>query len=193
RKAPGLGNASNYFSLTRLQTSGSVDLYGKRYRVVGTAWMDHEFFTGPSSSPVSGWNWFALQFNNNTELMLYQVRLKDGRVSPDSSGTYVAPSGGARHLDRNDFVITPGTSWTSPRTRARYPIQWQISVPPLHLQGQVSAPLRDQELVSKTRFSPTYWEGAVRFHGEAAGKAVSGVGYLEMTGYAPPADAPRKR
>jgi predicted secreted hydrolase len=189
QKAPGGGNASNYFSFTRLETKGKIVLRGQGYQVTGSSWMDHEFSTTPKGSPVAGWDWMAIQLNNDTELMLYRVRLDDGAVSPDSSGTYTDVKGTGRYLSIRDFNLTPGETWTSPRGHASYPVEWGIAIPEIHLRLQVTTPLKDQELVTNNPYSPTYWEGAIQISGEQAGKAVAGVGYLEMTGYAKPLDA----
>lgn len=184
QKAAGAGHASHYISLTRLLTSGSIRFDGADYRVKGSSWMDHEFFSGSMASDESGWDWVALQFNNNTELMLYRMRHKDGTIDPFSSGSYVDANGRSTFLSSSDFSMQPdGALWTSPQTKGRYPLRWQISVPRFRLQCTVSTPLRSQELAS--RFGPSYWEGAVDVSGGQSGARLGGVGYLEMTGYAP--------
>jgi predicted secreted hydrolase len=188
-KTPGAGNASEYFSFTRLATTGKVALRGHEYQVTGSSWMDHEFSTTPKDSPLAGWDWLAIQLNNDTEIMLYRIRLKDGDMSPDSSGTYTDAQGHGRYLGIHDFVLVPGRTWTSPRSHGRYPIQWRIAIPSLRLRLQVTTPLKDQELVTNNSFSPTYWEGAISVNGDEAGRNVRGVGYLEMTGYAKPLDS----
>lgn len=79
--------------------------------------------------------------------------------------------------------MTPAAdSWTSPETKASYPMRWHIAIPQLKLELDVATPLRDQELTS--RFGPSYWEGAVDTQGTLAGASLRGAGYLEMTGYA---------
>ena len=184
RKAAGIGHASHYLSLTRLLTSGSVRLNGADYRVTGTSWMDHEFFTGSMSSDESGWDWVGLQFDNNTELMLYRMRHRDGTVDPFSSGSYVDASGRTTFLSSADFSMQPDSDfWTSPQTKGRYPLRWQISIPRFGLECAVTTLLRDQELTSK--FGPSYWEGAAVVAANKSGASLYGVGYLEMTGYAP--------
>ncbi len=183
RKAAGIGHASHYVSLTRLLTSGSVRLNGADYRVTGTSWMDHEFFTGSMSSDESGWDWISLQFDNNTELMLYRMRHKDGTIDPFSSGSYVDASGRTTFLSASDFSMQPEDDlWMSPKTKGRYPLRWQISVPRFGLEGTVTTALRNQELTSK--FGPSYWEGATVAAANQSGVSLHGVGYLEMTGYA---------
>lgn len=180
QKSEGTGKASHYFSETRLRTSGAVILDGRKYLVDGLAWMDHEFFTHQLASNQSGWDWFSLQFDDGSELMLYRLRLKDGTVDPYSSGTYVDAQGRTKHLRLDDFALTPGKLWT------KYPLAWTIRVPSLSLEMSLATRLPQQELAGTNKASPTYWEGAIEVVGSKQGNAVKGVGYLEMTGYAGP-------
>jgi predicted secreted hydrolase len=184
QKSAGVGRASYYVSLTRLLTSGSITLDGKPYQVEGLAWMDHEFFSHSLESNQSGWDWFSLQFNDGTELMLYRLRRKDGTVEPYSSGTFIDANGRAQFLSLNEFQLQPGKLWSSPETKARYPIEWTIRVPGLSLECTVSTRLPAQELTDKSGASPIYWEGAVEAQGTRGGAPIKGAGYLEMTGYA---------
>ena len=186
QKGPAKGDASHYISLTRLKTAGTMRIHDRTYQVAGVSWMDHEFFTEAHDPSLTGWDWFSVQLDNDTELMLYRLRLKDGRPSPYSSGTYVDAQGRSHFLSARDFSVTPGATWSSLRTQAHYPIQWRITVPSLQLDLRLTTPLNDQELVGRNALSPTYWEGAVRLNGEEAGEKIQGFGYLEMTGYAAP-------
>jgi predicted secreted hydrolase len=121
---------------------------------------------------------------DNTELMLFELRRKDGTLDPFSSGTYVDAQGKTTHLRAAEFSLKPiGALWKSPGTGATYPVQWTISVPGLGLVLEASTPLQSQELSSKGKFAPTYWEGAINLIGSKNGTAAHGVGYLEMTGY----------
>jgi len=185
QKAAGVGHASHYISFTRLLTSGSIELSGHKYEVEGTSWMDHEFFTESMNSGENGWDWLSLQFNDNTELMLYRLRHKDGSIDPYSSGSYVDTRGKSIFLMSNDFTMIPtGETWTSPQSKARYPIAWHVSVPSIGLQVDIATPVRTQELA--TVIGPDYWEGAIDITGERDERPLRGVGYLEMTGYARP-------
>lgn len=184
QKAAGTGHASHYLSLTRLLTSGSIHIGGTTYQASGTSWMDHEFFTGSMAPDESGWDWVGLQFDDKTELMLYRMRHKDGSVDLFSSGSYVDASGRSTFLSSRDFAMSPdGNIWTSPRTHGHYPLRWQISIPGLGLRCTITTPLPAQELTSN--FGPSYWEGAVTVAGQQNQGPLHGVGYLEMTGYAP--------
>lgn len=184
QKSAGAGHASHYISLTRLAVSGEIDLHEKTFQVTGVAWMDHEFFTQQLSAEQTGWDWFSLQLDDNTELMLFRIRLKDGSIDPFSSGTYVDAQGRATHLLQKDFSLQPRTeTWASTTTRAIYPIHWTVAIPSLAINLEVTTPLKQQELAGTSSLLPSYWEGAIRISGTRAGTRVAGVGYLEMTGY----------
>jgi predicted secreted hydrolase len=184
QKSAGAGHASHYISLTRLVTTGEIEVGGKKFEVSGMAWMDHEFFTQQLSAEQTGWDWFSLQLDDNTELMLFRLRLKDGSIDPFSSGTYIDATGKTTHLTQKDFSLQPeGETWKSESNAAVYPVRWRISVPSLKLDLEATTPLKQQELAGKTALSPSYWEGAIRLAGTRDGAAASGVGYLEMTGY----------
>ena len=183
QKAEGAGHASHYFSLTRLLTTGSIDLDGKTYQVEGTSWIDHEFFSGSMAANETGWDWLSVQLGDGAELMLYRLRHADGRIDPNSSGSYVDPSGKSQFLSAMDFAMTPAADfWTSPATKATYPVRWHVSIPRLKMDLEVTTPLRNQELAS--RFGTSYWEGAIDVAGARDQSRLRGTGYLEMTGYA---------
>lgn len=182
RKAAEPGYASHYYSLTRLKTAGQLRLGdGGTMQVSGESWFDHEWATNQLAPGQIGWDWLSAQLDDGTELMLYQIRRENGSVDAGSSGTFI--TGAGDHLSANEYEMTPTGFWKSPATGATYPIAWSINIPGRDLQLTVRAVLPDQEL----RLQPlTYWEGAVHITGMRAGKAVSGHGYLELTGYAAP-------
>jgi predicted secreted hydrolase len=181
QKAEGEGRASHYYSGTRLKTSGQLTLSGQELAVTGTSWFDQEWASNQLTPAQVGWNWFALQLDDGSELMIYQMRLRDGGLDPNSSGTVVAPDGRTRHLRRDDYTLTPTRWWSSRATKARYPIGWQLRVPALEIDAEVTTPLERQEL----ELPPiAYWEGMIDLRGTRAGRAIRGEGYMELTGYA---------
>lgn len=189
QKAEGTGKASHYISFTRLKTTGKLELNNKIHAVTGIAWMDHEFFTHSLETNQAGWDWLSLQFTDNSELMLYQIRRKDGSVDPYSSGTYTDAHGKSILLHASDFVLEPnGETWKSPTTSASYPIEWRISVPKLGITLETQTDLKQQEISGQTIIAPSYWEGAIRVGGHKNGATMEGVGYLEMTGYDRPVE-----
>jgi predicted secreted hydrolase len=181
QKAEGIGKASHYISFTRLKTTGSIILDGRRFAVEGSTWMDHEFFSHQLEAGQNGWDWFSMQLEDGSELMLYRLRRAGGSVDPYSAGTYVDPRGHSRHLAASDFTVTPGSIWTSASTGGHYPVEWTVDVPSLGFKAQIRTPLAPQEI---TGSGSTYWEGAIDIDATEAGRPLGGVGYLEMTGYA---------
>ncbi|MCC7452449.1 MAG: carotenoid 1,2-hydratase [Anaerolineae bacterium] len=180
-KSPEPGNASYYYSLTRLLTDGTITVNGTSYPVSGTAWKDHEFSTSALSAGAQGWDWFALQLDDQREIMLYQIRLQNGGVESTSHGTLVNADGSAVHLELKDFTIEVLDRWTSPRTGAVYPSRWKVTVqaPAGPITLNVVPLMANQELNTNT----AYWEGASWITGMDSGKPVSGYGYVELTGY----------
>jgi predicted secreted hydrolase len=183
QKSEGVGNASHYISFTRLKTEGAIILDGKRFSVEGTSWMDHEFFSHQLESDQTGWDWFSLQLDDGSDLMLFRLRRTGGSVDLFSAGTYVDPHGRSRHLSAGDFKLTPEKIWTSPGTGGHYPVEWTVEVPSLGLKARITTPLEQQELAGKKNSLPTYWEGAIDIDASLLGRPQKGVGYLEMTGY----------
>ena len=197
------GNASFYYSFTRLEARGTVEVDGRTHTVNGTAWLDREWSTSALSDGQEGWDWFALQLSDGRDLMVYRLRGPDDTTDPMSEGVIVSPDGSSRRLTRDDFQVTVTDRWTSPLDGSVYPSTWEVSVPSEALNLLVEPVLEDQELNVTVR----YWEGAVDVReigppGEArttaggsvqdAGRAgdsaepLTGWGYVELTGYSAP-------
>jgi len=180
RKSAEPGNASYYYSLTRMPATGTVHLGGESFAVTGDSWMDREWSTSSLGKDQVGWDWFALQLSDGWDLMLYRLRHPDGTADPASSGTLVAPDGGSRPLALAGFRIENAGEWRSPRSGAQYPASWRVQVPGEGLDLEIRPLLADQELDVSFR----YWEGAVEIEGTHRGRKVGGRGYVELTGYA---------
>ena len=180
QKSAGVGNASYYYSMTRMPTTGQMTIAGETYTVTGNSWMDREWSTSALADDQEGWDWFALHFADGSDMMIYHLRRTDGTSDPYSAGIYRGADGQVVRLKSADIVFVPQGSWQSPHTGGVYPAAWQIQIQPLDLTMTVTPALADQELQVTVR----YWEGAVRIQGEMAGAPIRGVGYLEMTGYA---------
>ncbi len=177
------GRASHYYSLTRLQTRGRLHYRGETFPVTGLSWMDHEFGTNQLSDHQVGWDWFSLQLDSSEEVMLFQIRLRDGRIDPHSAGTLVSPSGQSSSLASGDFSIAARKQWKSPKTGIIYPLGWLISLPAQDARLEVVPLQDDQELVTIRSTGIAYWEGAVRVRGVWRKRPVQGQGYVELTGY----------
>jgi predicted secreted hydrolase len=152
----------------------------KTFAVHGETWFDHEWATNQLAPDQIGWNWLSVQFNDSTELMLYQMRLQNGAPDPSSSGTFVAADGTTTYLPASAFRMTSLAFWKSARTGANYPISWRIEVPERGLNFTVRAAIENQELALMPL---AYWEGAIDVDGTHNGQPIKGRGYLELTGY----------
>jgi len=183
QKGAGKGQASHYYSFTRLKTDGLLHVEGTAKEVTGVSWMDHEFGSAQLGPTQVGWDWFSVQLDNRTELMVYLIRHADGRIDPHSSGTLVHPDGRARHLTRDAFQVSALGRWTSPRSGTTYPQGWEVHVPEVRLHLRMTPTFSDQELDTRNSTRVLYWEGSVTVEGTHGGQPVRGLGYAELVGY----------
>lgn len=181
------GEASRYFSYTRMEMEGDIIFGGEAAEhFKGSAWMDREFGTWTPTENQKGWDWFSVQLDNDCELMCYQLRNGAGGVSDFSSGTFVDKDGNSTHLTNRDFTIEPTGFWKSPRTEATYPSGWKLKVPKFGLDLTVVPVIKDQELDTRGTTMIVYWEGACRVESENVG----GRAYVELVGYDRSHDSP---
>lgn len=179
RKGDEPSQASLYYSFTRLATSGTVRLGGETFSVSGLSWMDKEIGSNQLGAGQVGWDWFSLQLDDGSELMLYELRDATGAVD-FARGTRIPARGEPRYLERGEWRVRVTDHWTSPRTAARYPAGWVIEVPEASLVLTVVPELEGQENVSDRSSGIAYWEGAVIVRRD---DATFGRGYVELTGY----------
>jgi predicted secreted hydrolase len=175
RKSAEPGNASYYYSIPRLQATGTLHQAGEELSVTGLAWLDREWSTRALGPDQAGWDWFSLQFEDGRNLMYYQLRRKDGTIDPHSAGTLSDSEGLKAKLTPAEITLTPLEYWET--ADRRYPVEWRMQI-----AGEdnwlIRALLPDQEM----RTSVRYWEGAVAVMNEES-DAILGHGYLEMAGY----------
>ena len=177
------GEASRYFSLTRMQIEGDISINGKTEHLHGSAWMDREFGTWTPTERQKGWDWFSIQLDNNCELMCYQLRDSKHQASEFSRGTFIDENGNSTALTNEDFEIEPTGFWKSPRTNATYPSGWRIRVEKVALDLTVEPVMENQELDTRGTTMIVYWEGACEVSGTAAETPVRGRAYTELVGY----------
>ncbi len=177
------GEASRYFSLTRMNLEGDLVLDGETEHFNGAAWFDREFGTWTSTENQKGWDWFSIQLDNNCELMCYQLRDSKHNVSPFSSGTFVDENGNTTALKQEDFTIEPTGFWKSPTTKATYPSGWKIKVDKVALDLTITPVMENQELDTRGTTMIVYWEGSNEVAGTAGDIPVKGRAYAELVGY----------
>lgn len=173
------GNASYYYSGTRLRTSGTLTFEGMSLPVTGLAWLDREWSTSALADYQAGWDWFSLQMDDGTELMYYRLRNKDGSIDPHSAGSWIDGASGKTALSHEDVDLVPLSEWQAPGGVV-YPGGWRMDLKPLNKRFLIRPAVPDQEL----RVSVRYWEGAVDVFDPADPGRGLGRGYMELTGYA---------
>jgi predicted secreted hydrolase len=170
--------ASVHFSYTRMKVDGTLTDRGRSEGFTGTAWMDREF----GSWQHGVWDWFSIQFDDDTELMIYQFRYENGELG-DSTGTYVAGDGTPVYLKRSDFEIENKAYWQSPRNGAVYPSKWNVRIEKLGIDIEIASLVPDQELDTRGTTMVVYWEGACGVNGRKGETDVTGKAYVELVGY----------
>ncbi|GAC1378921.1 MAG: lipocalin-like domain-containing protein [Ktedonobacteraceae bacterium] len=180
----GLGGFSYYYSRTRMALSGTLIDHNRPLTVTGEAWMDHQWGNFLNLGG-GGWDWYSIQLNNNTEMMLYLIRDATGKFISTYVG-YIGTNADDHLLPSDSLHIQVLNHWTSPATGAIYPSGWRLEINDPRLQSSLTLipELKNQELTVYQSTGNSYWEGAVSIRGQSAGKAVQGEGYVELTGYA---------
>lgn len=183
RKGKDPSQASYYYSFTRMNATGTLTFDGQTHNVSGQVWMDHEFGSSILSGDQTGWDWFSIQLDDNTEIMVFSLRNKNG-VFEKPFGTLVLDDGKPTELSEKGIKIIPTGSWTSPRSKTRYPSGWKIMIEAEEIELNIKPVIQDQELSTRGSTQVVYWEGSVDITGMRKGKPVTGRGYVELVGYA---------
>lgn len=181
QKSAEAGNASYYYSIPRLDTTGTLRIDGERFHVVGQSWLDREWGSSALARDQRGWDWFALQLSDGSDLMFYTIRRNDGQPDEHSAGTLISADGQATPLSIDEVSIEVLDTWDSERGGS-YPAKWRLEIPTRDLSVVVTPVLDNQELITNVR----YWEGAVDVAGFSRSVPINGRGYVELTGYADP-------
>ncbi|MEA2676198.1 MAG: hypothetical protein QOJ81_339, partial [Chloroflexota bacterium] len=179
----GDAGSSYYYSRPRMTASGTLTIGDQAMEVSGEAWFDHQWgdFIAVGGG---GWDWFAVNLDDGTDLTLSLVRAADGTY-PLVYGTLVAPDGTVKHLQQDAFTIESLSTWTSPHTGAEYPASWRVDIPGEQLEITLTPTVADQELNTEPTTGVIYWEGSQHVEASRAGSPLSGEAYVELTGYAP--------
>jgi RND superfamily putative drug exporter len=177
------GGSSYYYSRTAMDARGTLTIDGQPLEVTGTAWFDHQWgdFIAVGGG---GWDWFAVNLADGTDLTLSLVRNADGTY-PLVYGTIVAKDGTFRNLPREAFTVDVTKRWTSPVTGADYPAGWRVSIPGDGLVIDLSPTVAAQELDTRPTTGVVYWEGSQCVSATRDRRPLGGEAYVELTGYAP--------
>jgi geranylgeranyl pyrophosphate synthase/predicted secreted hydrolase len=189
------GEQMFYYFIPRCEVTGSVTLDGRAQRIVaGQGWYDHEF--GGPGEPQHGldgnpaergrvdiaWNWAAVQLEDGRDISAYSlVRVADGEIL--YQWAIVSAQNGAWRAYKT-MQLDPLASWRSKRTFYDYPTRWRLQIPEAAIDLSIDAAFEDQELMT-TISKPAFWEGRTEIRGTWGGRPVSGVGYVERSGFEP--------
>ena len=178
----GPAGGSYYYSRTAMDATGSVILDGRPLTVTGTGWFDHQWGDFISVGG-GGWDWFAVNLEDGTDLTVSLVRDADGSY-PLIYGTLVEPAGEVRHLERETFTVEVTDRWMSEATGADYPAGWRIAIPGDDLVIDLRPTVAAQELDTRATTGVVYWEGSQVVRASRGGQPLGGDAYVELTGYA---------
>jgi predicted secreted hydrolase len=179
RKGPNPAQASHYYSQPQLAAAGTLTLDGRALPVQGRAWLDHEWSDAPLDPQAVGWDWIGMNLDDGSALTAFRLRRADGSTLY-AGGSLRRLGGTVRSFQPGEVRFTPGRTWLSPASQARYPVQWVVETPAG--RHKVNALFDAQELDSRDSTGAFYWEGLSDLqdeHGQRIGR-----GFLEMTGYA---------
>ena len=153
----GKGALSAYYSAPRLTAQGTLEINGRSIRVSGQGWFDHQWGNFVSNASSMHWNWFACQFANRSDLMLYQFITPGGQPTGIQSASFVSPAAQVSHPQQ--FTVTPLAPMIRPTgATGTYPLGWHLVVPSAHVDVTLKARARNQFIANE--FIPGFWEGA---------------------------------
>jgi len=181
RKGPRVEQTSRYYSQPQLAVAGTLSVDSVALPVTGRAWLDHEWSDAFLDAEAVGWDWTGMNLDDGSALTAFRVRRRDGSALY-AGGSFRRPGATVIDFGPSSVSFSPLRRWTSPASKATYPVEWAIETP----AGRyvVTALLDGQELDSRASTGAIYWEGLSDLL-DANGQRVGG-GYLEMTGYAAP-------
>ena len=179
RKGPDAASGSHYYSEPHLQVQGEVGISGRRIRVAGNGWLDHEWADSLMSPEAVGWDWIGMNLDDGGALMATQWRRADGGPVW-AHASLRTRSGEVRRYGPKEVRFTAWRRWLNSTTRASYPVEWLVETPAGRYQ--VRSRLDLQEVDARSSTANVYYEGLSDLLGPKGERL--GSGYLEMTGYA---------
>lgn len=166
------GRKTYYYSLTDLAVEGEIYPGGKTVKVKGRAWMDHQWADAPYKK--DRWTWFSLQLNNHVEIICFEY----GQEKKDAVAA-ICYADGRQESFSQVKISSFGGKWKSSKTKAEYELCWQIDIPERKIFLKTEPLIKSQEMLFGTI---NYWEGPIKVGGRFGGRAVKGLGFMELVG-----------
>ncbi len=176
-------NATRFYSLSRMRAQGAVVIDGQRFDVEGMGWFDHEFGASTEEKDQQGWDRFAVQFDDGTELLVFRIRNQSGLTTEQSFGTWISPDGVAQKINADQFQLDSLSQWKSKDSSATYPAEWRLQIPGRSLDLTLRPTVAAQEIPGTDAVGGAFWLGSIRAEGRIGGRPVQGRGRMELTGY----------
>ena len=188
------GQEGFYYFIPRCGLTGTVTLNGVTQPIVsGSGWYDHNFGVhisdptpqkksnkGINSTHDTAWNWAGIQLDNGSEITAFSiVNCATNEVS-DQWLIVIDPNG--RRIFYSDMKFEPICWWRSMRTFSDYPTCWKLEVPEAEINLTIKACFDDQEFITFIS-KPAFWEGRCDVNGTVHGKQISGLAYVERSGF----------
>jgi predicted secreted hydrolase len=180
------GEASHHYSVTSLDTKGKLKWAGKEHDISGNSWMEREFGTAMIPQSILGWDWFSISMENGHQITLTRWRWQGAKAADSDFVTIISPDGTTQRFGSSDFTLESMAFWESPRTHARYPVAWQLSIPKAEIELRIDPIIKQHEILGSETTGIDYWEGPVMVNGTIHLNRASGRGYQELVGYAQP-------
>lgn len=165
---------SYYYSLTDLKVKGVINVEGKEIEVEGYTWMDHQWAN--TTYKKDKWTWFSFQLENGTEIMC--VEYATG-IGIDILVNTIDKEGNQGQYKKAN-IMPRKKLWRSNKTKAEYPLSWNINIAEARIEIKTNALMKDQEMIFG---QINYWEGPMKVVAKINGKKVKGKGFMELVGY----------
>jgi predicted secreted hydrolase len=162
---------SYYYSRTRMATSGTITIGEITERIKGISWFDHQW--GDFSVGLFSKDWFGLQLEDGTDVMIYQLRDKSHRNILKTGS--IRQNGITKTLLDTDFTLVPTEQWTSSNSHITYPIEWTIDIPTKNISVTVQSVHENSEFDATLTSYNIYWKGPVKIRGSH-----TGLGFMEL-------------
>ena len=184
-----VGNAGHswYYSFTRMQAEGEIEIKGKRMTVTGVAWMDHQW--GPfmiSPIPIiqtDTYEWFSIQLDNGEDYMVSNIFDRRNRLQRHKGFGGLGWMGADSSTgETTEFTLRRLAFWQAP-CGDTYSGKWQIIEPGRDLDLVITPDFQNQVVpLPRTPFGQFYfWEGSCSVAGKVQGKEVKGRAFGELT------------
>ena len=170
-----------YLSLTRMEAKGVLTIDGATEKVTGVGWIDRQWGS-PTYIQNYGWDWFGLQLEDGSELILNRIRdAVTGKIVAVQA-TILDKEG--KQTVEEPTVFKPLGEWNDKNTKITFPAGFAVTLPKSGYTLEMRPAFSDQT-IPVLGVGTAIWEGVVKAAGTRNGQPVAGRGFMELVGYQP--------